>query len=247
MITKNQIKYIQSLQLKKNRILHKAFTVEGAKNVLELLASSLSIELLFVTEHFYKENRIVLDNQTCQFEIVSITDLERLGTFASNNAAFAVVKTYENIKLFSENDLVLVLDDIRDPGNLGTIIRIADWYGIKKIICSENTVDFYNPKVIAATMGSFARINLYYTDLAVFFKENKAKYIAGAIMNGTSIYESDLPKTGYLVIGNESNGISDEIMEVLTHKLTIPKRGGAESLNAGVATAILLDNFFRKR
>ena len=246
MITKNQIKYIQSLQLKKNRVLHESFIVEGAKNMLELLNSDFTIELIFVTAQFYKENRNALDKQNIPIEIISINELERLGTFSSNNAAIAVVKTKQKGKVLAENDLVLVLDDIRDPGNLGTIIRIADWYGINKIVCSENTVDFYNPRVISATMGSFLRVKLFYTDLEHYFKECKPKYLAGAVMNGNSIYESNLSKSGYLVIGNESNGISECILAMLTQKLTIPKRGGAESLNAGVATAILLDNFFRK-
>jgi RNA methyltransferase, TrmH family len=246
MITKNQIKFIQSLQIKKNRILNERFIVEGAKNMLELLNSDFIIEILYVTEQFYKENRNVLDKQNNPFEIVSSDDLEKLGTFSSNNAAIALVKTKGNVKLLAQNELVLVLDDIRDPGNLGTIIRIADWYGIKKIICSENTVDFYNPKVIAATMGSFTRIALYYTNLKDFFGKETLQNIAGAVMNGTSVYDSILTNAGYLVIGNESNGISEEMLALLTQKITIPKRGGAESLNAGIATAILLDNFFRK-
>lgn len=245
MITKNQIKYIQGLQIKKNRILHNSFLVEGAKNVLELLHSNFEIELLFFTEPFYKENRIELDKQNFKFELVSDAEIEKMGTFSSNNAALAVVKTKPNIDLLAENELVLVLDDIRDPGNLGTIIRIADWYGLKNIVCSKNTVDFYNPKVIAATMGSFIRVNLFYTDITEFLKTKKGAFIGAAVMNGRSIYDLSLPKTGYLVIGNESNGISDEVLSLVNERITIPKRGGAESLNAGIATAIILDNFFR--
>ncbi len=245
MITKNQIKYIQSLQLKKNRILQKSFLVEGAKNVLELLDSDFVLELLFITAHFYKENRNVVDKQMPHFEIISETDLEKLGTFNSNNAAIAIVKTKEMEVLLVENDLVLVLDDIRDPGNLGTIIRIADWYGITKIVCSENTVDFYNPKVIAATMGSFLRVRLYYVNLPQYFASKNGENIAGAVMDGDSIYGLKLPKMGYIVIGNESKGISEEMLAVINQRITIPRRGGAESLNAGIATAIILDNYFR--
>jgi RNA methyltransferase, TrmH family len=245
MITKNQIKYIQSLQLKKNRQINNSFLVEGAKNVLELLNSDFEIESLYVTEPFYKENRLALDKQNIPFEIANESDLERMGTFATNNAAIAVVKTKENVELLAENELVLVLDDIRDPGNLGTIIRIADWYGLKKIICSENTVDVYNPKVIAATMGSFIRIKLFYTALESYLEQKSNEFIAGALMNGHSIYDLDLPKTGYIIIGNESNGISESVQAFVNQRITIPKRGGAESLNAGIATAIILDNFFR--
>jgi RNA methyltransferase, TrmH family len=246
MITKNQIKYIQSLQLKKNRQINNAFLVEGAKNVLELLNSDFEIDSLYITEPFYKENRLALDKQNITFELVNESELERMGTFNTNNAAIAVVKTKENTELLAENELVLVLDDIRDPGNLGTIIRIADWYGLKKIVCSENTVDVYNPKVIAATMGSFIRIKLFYTDLNTFFEKKTNGFIAGAVMNGNSIYDTKLPKTGYIIIGNESNGISDSVQSFVNERITIPKRGGAESLNAGIATAIILDNFFRK-
>ncbi len=245
MITKNQIKYIQSLQLKKNRILHQSFLVEGAKNVLELLNSDFTIEMLLATEPFCKENRNVLDKQNIQFEIVNDSEIEKMGTFSSNNAALAIVKTKKTDQLLAENELVLVLDDIRDPGNLGTIIRIADWYGLKNIVCSKNTVDFYNPKVIAATMGSFLRVNVYYADLVDFLKDKKEKFIGAAVMNGRSIYEINLPKEGFLVIGNESNGISAEVLSLVNEHITIPKRGGAESLNAGIATAIILDNFFR--
>lgn len=246
MITKNQIKYIQSLQLKKNRQINNSFLVEGAKNVLELLNSDFEIESLFITELFYKENRLALDKQNIPFELVNESELERMGTFNTNNAAMAVVKTNENNELLAENELVLVLDDIRDPGNLGTIIRIADWYGLKKIVCSESTVDVYNPKVIAATMGSFIRIKLFYTDLISYLDKKSNEFIGGAVMNGHSIYDLDLPKNGYLIIGNESNGISAGIQSFVNQRITIPKRGGAESLNAGIATAIILDNFFRK-
>ncbi len=245
MLTKNQIKYVQSLHIKKNRILHGTFLVEGAKNVLETVNSDFQIETLFVTEHFYKENRNVLDKQKSAFELIVTTELERLGTFATNDSAIAVVKTKNNQKLLAENEIVLVLDDIRDPGNLGTIIRIADWYGLKKIVCSKNTVDFYNPKVIAATMGSFLRIKLFYTDLDEYLSGKNTGFIGGAVMNGTSVYKMQLPKSGYLIIGNESNGISKEVQLFVNQRITIPKRGEAESLNAGIATAILLDNFFR--
>lgn len=245
MITKNQIKYIQSLQQKKYRHLHQIFIVEGAKNVLELLDSTYSIHTIYATQTFHKENINALDKQNQKIEIVTVSELEQLGTFSSNNAAIALVKTKENLELFVENELVLVLDDIRDPGNLGTIIRIADWYGLKKIICSENTVELYNPKVISATMGSFLRVNLFYTNLSKYLSENSSCFIGGALMEGESIYDIELPKSGFLIIGNESHGISDEVQGFVNQRITIPKRGGAESLNAGIATAILLDNFFR--
>jgi TrmH family RNA methyltransferase len=159
MLSKNQIKYINSLQQKKFRQEYQSFVVEGAKSVVELLSSDFELESLYVTEDFYKETKPLLDKQPLRAEIVGQAELEKAGTFSSNNAALAVAKMKSNQELLlNDTEYALVLDEIRDPGNLGTIIRIADWYGIQKIICSEGTVDLYNPKVISSTMGSFTRV-----------------------------------------------------------------------------------------
>ncbi len=246
MITRNQIKYINSLQQKKFRLEHQSFVVEGAKSVVELLKSDFEIELLFVTKLFFEENESLLKNLLVQPELVYANELEKVGSFTSNNAALGVVKTKENVELLvKDKEFALILDDIRDPGNLGTIIRIADWYGITKIICSTSTVDIYNPKVINSTMGSFTRISLYYTDLEMFIK-NKKVNIYGTLLDGENIHQTKFAESGYIVIGNEANGISEEITKLITHKITIPKFGGAESLNAGIATAVVLDNVFRR-
>lgn len=245
MITKNQIKYINSLQQKKFRVENQSFIVEGAKSVLELLKSNFKIEMLFVTDEFLAENENVLQNIPIQEEIANQADLEKAGSFSSNNAALAVVKTKENEKLLvQDHEFALILDDIRDPGNLGTIIRVADWYGVHKIICSHSTVDFYNPKVISATMGSFTRSNLYYTDLEGFIK-NQSVNVYGTLLNGDNIHKTKFSESGYIVIGNEANGISQSIEKLITHKITIPRFGQAESLNAGIATAVVLDNLRR--
>ena len=246
MITKNQIKYINSLQQKKFRTEHQSFVVEGAKSVLELLKSDFEIELLFITQSFSEENESILRNFSMITVIVEPTDLEKAGSFSSNNAALAVVKTKENVELLvNGKEFALILDDIRDPGNLGTIIRIADWYGITKIICSHETVDFYNPKVINATMGSFTRILMYYTDLKQFVEKQQVN-IYGTLLDGENIHRTHFTDAGFIVIGNEANGISEEITQLVTHKITIPRFGGAESLNAGIATAVVLDNVFRR-
>lgn len=246
MLSKNQIKYINSLQQKKFRLEHQSFVVEGAKSVIELLKSNFEIELLFVTQLFFKENEALLQNLSTTPEVVEENELEKAGSFSSNNAALAVVKTKKNVDLLvSDNEFALILDDIRDPGNLGTIIRIADWYGITKIICSNSTVDVYNPKVINSTMGSFTRISLYYTDLEDFIKNQRVN-IYGTLLEGENIHKTNFANSGYIVIGNEANGISEEIIKLITHKITIPKFGGAESLNAGIATAVVLDNVFRR-
>lgn len=245
MITKNQIKYINSLQQKKFRVENQSFIVEGAKSVLELLRSDFETELLFVTDDFFVEYQTLLHAFHIQAVIVNQIDLEKAGSFSSNNAALAVVKTKENEELLvEENEFALILDDIRDPGNLGTIIRVADWYGIHKIICSHSTVDYYNPKVITATMGSFTRSNLYYTDLKEFIK-NQSVNIYGTLLNGDNIHQTKFAESGYIVIGNEANGISSVIEQLITHKITIPRFGAAESLNAGIATAVVLDNLRR--
>ncbi len=245
MITKNQIKYINSLQQKKFRSEHQSFIVEGAKSVLELLKSDFELELLFVTQEFFNNYEEILQKLPIQVELVNQQELEKVGSYSSNNAALAVAKTKENEELLvGENEYALILDDIRDPGNLGTIIRVGDWYGIHKIICSHSTVDFYNPKVIAATMGSFTRTKLYYTDLEEFINKQSTP-IYGTLLNGNNIHQTKFAKSGYIVIGNEANGISDGIEKLVTDKITIPSFGGAESLNAGIATAVVLDNLRR--
>jgi RNA methyltransferase, TrmH family len=245
MLTKNEIKEIQYLHTKKGRTEKAKFLVEGAKNVLELLNSNFQVEKLYLSDLFYKENKNTLDTQNIPIEIVSVSDLEKLSTLQSNNAALAIVHTKPNEEFFAENDWVLVLDQLQDPGNLGTIIRIADWYGISKIVCSANTVELYNPKTIMATMGSFTRVKLYYTQLPQYLNQLSADSVWLTAMEGQSVYSLAFESSGYLVIGNEANGISEELLSSYSNKVTIPKKGGAESLNAGIATAIVLDNIFR--
>ncbi|MFN8356577.1 MAG: RNA methyltransferase [Spirosomataceae bacterium] len=246
MISKNQQKFLHSLQQKKYRVEYQSFMVEGAKSVLELLPSDFTIELLFVTQSFYKENELLLAKQPFSVDFATPEELAKAGTFGTNDAALAVVKTKKNDFLCVEgSEIILVLDDIRDPGNLGTILRIADWYGIKKVICSETTVDFYNPKVIAATMGSFTRVSTYYTSLPDFFANQVGVPVLGTFLDGSNVHSVEFPKGGYLIIGNESNGIGTATAPAVTHRITIPRFGDAESLNAGVATAIVLDNWRR--
>jgi TrmH family RNA methyltransferase len=245
MLSKNQIKYINSLQQKKFRQEYQSFIVEGAKSVLELLHSDFEIENLFVTEDFYKENESLLEKQPLRAEIVSQAELERIGSFSSNNAALATVKTKQNDKLVAgSNEYVLMLDNIRDPGNLGTIIRVADWYGISKIICSNETVDFYSPKVISSTMGSFTRVAIFYTNLVEFLTDNTTK-VYGTFLNSNNVHSINFADSAYIVIGNEANGISPEVEFLVTDKITIPRFGAAESLNAGIATAVICDNLRR--
>ncbi len=248
MFSKQQQKYVQSLQIKKNRQEHQQFLVEGAKSVQELLQSDLKITQLLCTPKFWLENEKIL--KKISVEQISQPELEKLGTLQSNDAAIAVVNMRKNEAIFAqENEFVLILDDIRDPGNLGTILRIADWYGITIVICSESTVDFYNPKVILASMGSFTRIKTYYSKISKYI-ENMSKSInieiIGTFLNSENVHHFDFPTSGYIVLGNESNGISAEVEKYVTKKITIPRFGHAESLNVGIATAVVLDNLRRR-
>lgn len=245
MLSKNQIKYINSLKIKKFRQQYQAFVVEGAKSVLELLASDYEIEMLVATDDFLQKYGSIPTHPTHNWLKASPAEMDRLGAFQSNDSCLAVAKTKENAFLCAKpSEFALMLDDIRDPGNLGTILRIADWYGINKIICSENTTDFYNPKVIAASKGSFTRVSAFYTHLPDFIQVSaNGVSLVGAFLDGPSLYNFSFnPQGGYIVMGNESIGISSEVELHITHKVMIPRFGGAESLNAGIATAILCDH-----
>jgi len=243
--TKNQAKLIKSLHEKKNRVELGLFLVEGEKSVSELLNSNFEIDLLLTTEKFFEEFGEKIRERSKTFEIVNQDEIEKVGTLETNNSGLAVVKQKTNkLPEIKNNEIVLTLDEIKDPGNLGTIIRIADWYGIKNLIASKETVDFYNPKVITATKGSFSRVNIFYTDLKDFLLKTNLP-ILGAFLKGENIHEIKFPSNGILLMGNESNGISKEIEKLITKKITIPSYGKAESLNVAIATAIIIDNWKR--
>jgi TrmH family RNA methyltransferase len=173
---------------------------------------------------------------------VDASELAAFGTLEHNDGALAIAKQKETALPSEVTDVVLALDDIRDPGNLGTLIRIADWYGIKHIICSPTCVDWHNPKTISATMGSFTRVSGHYTDLPSYLKKEKAP-VLGAFLDGKSVHEFTFPKSGILVIGSESHGIGKDAEKMVTERVTIPRFGTAESLNAAVAGAIILDRW----
>ncbi|MCA1930487.1 RNA methyltransferase [Rheinheimera sp.] len=245
MISQKWSKLIRSLQQKKYRKAEQLFFVEGEKSVLELLHSSWKVRAVFGTEAFLQHHHSLcvkadLVQQCTEHELVQV------GTFSSNNAALAVAEIPVS-HAFKEQaeEWVLVLDQINDPGNLGTIIRVADWYGIRHILCSPDTVDLYNPKVIAAAKGSFLRVQMYYQELLPVLKQSTMP-VYGAYLEGESVHQLKLSKAGgYLVMGNEANGISPALKPVITHPVTIPAFGDTESLNVGIATAILCDNLKR--
>jgi TrmH family RNA methyltransferase len=245
MLSKNTVKFIKSLHQKKFRNQEQRFFVEGEKSVLEVLNSTFEVELLLATEHFISVNRALISETNAELITVTQKQLEGLGQYQSNDSALAVVKLKSNQEFdYPAGELVIGLDDVRDPGNLGTIIRIADWYGIKHLVFSAQTADFYNPKVIQASMGSFTRVNFFYTDLKnIFEKWNVPVY--GAFLNGQNIHQMSKPTPGIILMGNESQGISVELEKLVTQKVTIPGFGAAESLNVAIATAIICDNFKR--
>jgi TrmH family RNA methyltransferase len=244
MLSKANIKFIKSLQVKKYRKQEQCFLIEGAKSVLELLKSDFEIVMIAATSEFL--SGLNIPDRTIELIEASEKSLEDAGEFKTNNTAIAVAKLRPNLALnVNQNEFALVLDDIRDPGNLGTIIRTADWYGIHKIIASEETADFYNPKVISSTMGSFTRVHLFYTNLQDYVRDSKHR-VFGAYLDGKNVHETNFGSSGLILIGNESHGISQTLERFVTDKITIPRYGEAESLNAAIATAVICDNLRRR-
>jgi TrmH family RNA methyltransferase len=248
MLSKNQIKFINSLKIKKFRDEHKLFVAEGTKIVPELVNSSIIVKEVFTIS----ENNTF--PTTIKTTLIKPAELERISSLTTPNQLLAIceIPNY-NIENNYSDKLTLALDDIKDPGNLGTIIRIADWFGIDTIICSKNTADAYNPKVVQATMGSIARVKIVYTNLTDFLtKESKHNTsIYGALLEGDNVYQQE-KTNGIILIGSESHGISEENQKLIHHKIKIPSfshlktgDGAAESLNAAIATAIICSEFRR--
>ncbi len=244
-LTKNEIKLIKSFQIKRQREENKLFVIEGEKMVSELFEQDkFKIKCIYFTDE-YDSSRIPNSIESLQ---ISSKDLDRITGFKKANKVLAVVHQLQNTSIdYAEDNLILVLDDVNDPGNLGTIIRTADWFGITQIMASEKTVELYNPKVIQSSMGAIYRINYCINDLAVEInnlKQNNFE-IAGAIIHGKNIYNSKLPTKTALVMGSESHGISDELLRLIDLKISIPNFGQTESLNVAMATGILLSEYKR--
>ncbi|MDV7140670.1 RNA methyltransferase [Maribacter sp. TH_r10] len=239
MVGKSQIKFIKSLQQKKYRIQHGMFVVEGIKTVRELLGSN------FEAHKVYTIDNDLVSAEQVNVELVSEADLKRISNLKNPNKVLGVFK-FPLVKPIEEQGWILALDDVRDPGNLGTIIRLCDWFGVRQLVCSENTVDCFNPKVLQATMGSITRVNIVYTDLLQFIKSSELP-VYGTFMDGENVHVTKMPEKGILVMGNEANGISKEIADLVNHKITIPQFGGqkTESLNVATATAIFLNEIRR--
>ena len=244
MLSKTVVKYIQRLAHKKFRDEHGVFIAEGPKVVAELLQSdSITCKSLYGTAEWFNESAGFLHRISVGEEI-GITDieLEKISQLQTPNKVLAVFQKKEDKLSDLKNSISLMLDDIRDPGNLGTIIRIADWFNIKNIICSNNCVDNYNPKVVQASMGSLARVDMIYTDPEKFIRSNAGIKTYAAALSGKNISSLGNIKEGIIVIGNESKGVSEPLLAIAGEHITIPKKGGAESLNAAVACGIILSH-----
>lgn len=240
MVSKNQIKLITGLQQKKYRAQHKLFIAEGPKVVQELLDSSFELHHLFTTDAVFKG--IPQDKTT----LITDAELKKISTLATPNTCLALFAIPDG-KPIIDNGLIVALDDVRDPGNLGTIIRQCDWFGITQLTCSEQCVDAYNPKVVMATMGSLSRVNVVYTNLEKYLRETQLP-VFGTFMDGENIYNETLPAEGIIVMGNEANGISATVEKLVTYRIAIPRFGQlqkTESLNVATATAIILSEFRR--
>ena len=239
MLSKSQIKLITSLRQKKYRKQHGLFVVEGIKTINELLQSNFKLKYLYTVESF----NIDAINEI----FISDDDLKRISFLTNPNKALALFEIPDTEKI-DESKLIIALDDVRDPGNLGTIIRLCDWFGIMDLVCNIGTVDCYNPKVVQATMGSITRVNVTYLHLSEFLTQHK-NTAYGAFMDGKNVYNTPLPNKGILVLGNEANGISKAVEDLIENKIAVPRFGnlvGAESLNVATAAAILLSEFRRQ-
>ncbi len=240
MVSKNQIKLIKNLNQKKYRNLYNLFVVEGEKGVLEFSNSNFRIHNLFCTSDFNTKDNIE------ESQIISEAELKKISFLKTPNKVVAIFNKPQQ-KAIVNRGLTVVLDKINDPGNLGTIIRLCDWFKITQLICSNDTVDCYNPKVVQATMGSLTRVNVIYTDIEIFLKSTNLPVFAST-MDGENIYKTKLPKQGILIMGNEANGISKTILNLSSQKLAIPRfnnNNKPESLNVATAAAILLSEFYR--
>ncbi len=253
MLSKNKIKFIQSLNRKKNREQEAAFLVEGNKLVMEAVTSRFSVKLLVGTAEFLEENNL---SATAADEVAECSqeELKKASLLKTPQQAMAIVEipTYQLTTANLAGTFSLALDFVQDPGNLGTIIRIADWFGIKQVLCSANSVDCYNPKVIQASMGAIFRVQVHYLDLEKLANEAHESQLPvyGTFLEGENIYTSNLSPHGILVMGNEGNGISPALAGKIRHKIHIPsfarENRGSESLNVATATAICCSEFKRR-
>ncbi len=247
MLSKSQISFIKSLHQKKYRKENGFFIIEGIKSIIEFLKSDYQVHTVYACAQIIS----ALPKLKTNINLIEITEteLEKISTLQTPQGVLALVHTpikreVEYAKL--RNCFSLVLDDVQDPGNFGTIIRTADWFGIKNIICSENTVEAYNPKTVQSTMGSLCRVNVIYTPLLPFLSKTDLP-IFGALLNGDNIYKTQWGNEGLILLGNEGHGIGESLLEKINIPVTIPRFGKAESLNVAVSAAIFCSELSRNQ
>ena len=239
MLSKSELSFIKSLHLKKFRKEHRLFLAEGIKSVTEFLNSGYQIETIYCTDALAPN----LNNISRKIKLVTIneTELQKITTQTTPQGVLAIIRTQEETQIRPESfnhTFTLVLDGIQDPGNMGTIIRTADWFGFHRVICSPDCVEVYNPKVVQATMGSLSRTKIVYTDLYDLLTEIKVP-VYGAVLNGESIYHTSFKNEGVILLGNEGNGLSPRVLPFITQPITIPLFGHAESLNVAISAGII--------
>ena len=242
MISKNRISQIRKLHTRKFRDESGLFLVEGYKCVEMLCRSEFVVEEIFATENAFRDNDWL---RPLKVTLITESEMARISTMQTPPELLAIAKQRTNIQHIPESEPVLVLDHISDPGNLGTMVRTADWFGIRHIVCSPDSVEFYNPKTIQATMGSFVHVHVHKHKLVPFLREEgKRRRIIGTFLDGTNINDFDFHTNDIIVIGNESNGISHGVSEMISQRITIPNsaqgRETAESLNAAIAAAVVM-------
>lgn len=249
MISKSKIKLINSLKLRKYRKKHNLFIAEGQKIINDLIESGNIASCIIASDNFFNKN-IIANTEFILTDYNEIKKISNLKTASNSLAIFEIPNFNLNFKNI-ENELIIFCDSIQNPGNLGTIIRTADWFGIKNIVCTEDTVDAYNPKVVQASMGAIGRVNIHYVNANIFFnKLSNNSTVFGTFLEGENIYNTELSKTGVIVVGNEGNGISEKVSKYVSKKIHIPNYSQninkSESLNASIATAIVCAEFKRR-
>ena len=241
MLTKNRVKQIRSLKIKKYRQMHAAFVVEGDKMVRELLQSSLQIQAVYALESWIQKHPFLLQSLSDVVFPVTAKALKSISNLDTPNQVLALVSIPDFEANIPQNvqQFAFVLDNLQNPGNLGTIIRTADWLGMTHLFCSPNCVDAYSPKVVQASMGSLFRLQMVYADLPALFQRFERLPVYGALLNGNNLFSTRFGKKGFILIGNEGKGIAPELQPYINHAVTIPKKGKAESLNAAIAASII--------
>ncbi|SDL12182.1 RNA methyltransferase, TrmH family [Pedobacter sp. ok626] len=245
MLSKSQISFIKSLHQKKYRKENGIFIIEGIKSIEEFIQSNYQIHSIYYLAQYHS----LLPTLPANIKLFEVNnaELDKISTLQTPQGILALVNIPKPpvLNLVDlKNSFTLVLDGVQDPGNMGTIIRTADWFGFKHIVCSNNCVEVYNPKTVQATMGSLSRVNIYYEELPLVLKNIKMP-IFGAVLDGKSMYKTDWGNEGLVILGNEGQGISPEVIKLITNPVTIPRTGGAESLNVAISAAILCADISR--